>query len=252
MNEQKRKKSKSHPINYILLAVSLIVFGSLGIVFITQMELQPGWVWDEINNENSMDISVIIADDFNNDGFNDAIAYVDITRQETENIGDPDDLPNYGKIFGIDGLTGLTLWEKNCENPVKEVFELADINGDGIMDYLADIATVTPEWVKPQPEDNPRPDIILDAYTNIIISGNNGSEIPILTGDLRSLTSYFIQDAVYLNESKVDLVLFECQSKDNSSGEFFFNISSYFANGTKYDTFNVGFGGINQENSIPQ
>ncbi len=39
MNEQKMKLARTHPINYVLLAVSLIIFGSLGLIFITQMEL---------------------------------------------------------------------------------------------------------------------------------------------------------------------------------------------------------------------
>jgi len=251
MNEQKRKKIRTHPVNYVLLAVSLIIFGSLGIVFITQMEIQPGWVWEEISEENSMELNFVTADDLNSDGFNDVITYADVTNQDTDNLGISDDTPNYGKIFGIDGLSGLTLWEKDCENPVKKVFELADINGDGIKDYLADVATVGPDWVKPFPQDNPRPEIILDAYTNIILSGNNGSEIPILTGDLRSFTNFYIQDAVYLNESQVDLVFIECKSKSNNSNEFFYNISSYFENGTQYDTFNIGFTWIDQESSLP-
>ena len=251
MNEQKRKKIRTHPINYVLLAVSLIVFGSLGMVFITQMEIQPGWVWEEISDENSMVLDVITADDLNNDGFNDTITYADINEQDTENIGISDDTPNYGKIFGIDGLTGLTLWEKNCENPVKKVIELADINGDGIKDYLAVIASVSPNWVTPYINSNPRPEIILDAYTNIILSGNNGTEIPILTGDLLSFTNYYIQDAVSLDESKADLVFIECKAKLNNSNEFFYNISSYFENGTQYDTFNIGFTWIDQGSTIP-
>ncbi|MHA1234997.1 MAG: hypothetical protein ACTSQL_07925, partial [Promethearchaeota archaeon] len=249
MNEQKSKKLRTHPVNYVLLAISFIIFGSLGIVFLTQMELQPGWVWEEISEENSMKLHVIIADDLNKDGFNDTIAYADVTNQDSDNRGNPDDTPNYGKIFGIDGLTGLTLWETNCENPVKKVFELADINGDGIKDYLADIATVSPDWVNHS--NYFAPEIILDAYTNILLSGNNGSEIPILTGDLRSFTNYYIQDAVYLDESKADLVFIECKSKSNNSNEFFYNISSYFENGTQYDTFNIGVTWIDEGNSIP-
>ena len=251
MNEQKRKKIRTHPVNYVLLAASLIIFGSLGIVFITQMEIQPGWVWEEISDENSMELDLITTDDLNNDGFNDAIAYADVNEQNTDNIGNPDDTPNYGKIFGIDGLTGLTLWETDCENPVKKVFELADINGDGIKDYLADIASVSPNWASPFPQSNPRPEIILDAYTNILLSGNNGTEIPILTGDLLSFTNFYIQDAVYLNESKADLVFIECKAKSNVSNEFYYNISCYFGNGTQYDTFNIGFIWIDQTRSIP-
>jgi hypothetical protein len=60
MNEQKSKKLRTHPVNYVLLAISFIIFGSLGIVFLTQMELQPGWVWEEISEENSMNLDVIM------------------------------------------------------------------------------------------------------------------------------------------------------------------------------------------------
>ena len=214
------------------------------------MELQPGWVWEDYSEGNSMELAIISADDLNNDGFNDAITYTKVERQDSDNIGDPDDIPNYGKIIGLDGLTGLPLWEKDCENPVKKVFELADINGDGIKDYLADIATVGPDWVIQNPTDL-RPEIIIDEYTNVIISGNNGSEIPILTGDFRSFTNFFIQDAVYLSESRADLVFLECNSKGNETTEFFFNISSYFTNGTQFDTFNIGFGWIDGGGKIP-
>ena len=45
MTRQKRKKDETHPVNFILLAISLLIFGTLGIIFITQMELVPGWIW---------------------------------------------------------------------------------------------------------------------------------------------------------------------------------------------------------------
>ena len=51
MNKSKLKKDKTHPVNYVLLAVSLIIFGSLGLIFITQMELQPGWLWEDVRDE---------------------------------------------------------------------------------------------------------------------------------------------------------------------------------------------------------
>ena len=35
-----------NPVNIILLAISFLIFGSLGIIFVTQMELIPGYNWD--------------------------------------------------------------------------------------------------------------------------------------------------------------------------------------------------------------
>ena len=251
MNEQKSKKMRTHPVNYILLAAAFIVFGSLGLVFITQMEIQPGWVWEEYSEENSMELSIIAADDLNKDGINDVITYADVRWQESENVGNPDDLTNFGKIIGLNGLSGAKLWEKNTNNPVKRMFELGDVNGDDIKDYFAVIASVTPDWVRPNNQSNFQPEIIPDAYTNIMISGNNGTDIPILTGDLRNFTNLFMHDAVYLNDSLVDFVFIECISKVNASNEYYCNISSYFVNGTQYDTFYMDFTWISENDIIP-
>ena len=254
MNEQKRKKERTHPINYILLAASLIVFGTLGLVFITQMELQPGWVWEEVSGENSMEMSVLEADDLNKDGFLDAIAYIDIDRQDRDNIGDPNDLTNYGNIYALDGLSGNKIWEKICNNPVKRVFEVMDVNEDGYKDYFADIASVGPDWVILNPNDNPRAEIIPNDYSNILIYGNNGTDIPIATGDHRSFTNFFIQDLVHLdglNDNRPDLIFLECKSKINTTYEYFYNISSYFVNGTKFDSIYIDFSWIEERAVIP-
>lgn len=254
MNEQKCKKERTHPINYILLAASLIVFGSLGLIFITQMELQPGWVWEEVSGENSMEMRVFEADDLNKDGFLDAIAYSDVNRQNSDNIGDANDIPNYGNIYALDGLSGSKIWEKICNNPVKRVFEVMDVNDDGYKDYFADIASVGPDWVVLNPNDNPRPEIIPNAYSNILIYGNNGTDIPIATGDHRSFTNFFIQDLVHLdglNDNRPDLIFLECKSKINATYEYFYNISSYFVNGTKFDSFYIDFSWIEEGAMIP-
>jgi len=254
MNEQKRKKARTHPINYILLAASLIVFGSLGLVFVTQMELQPGWVWEEVSGENSMEMSVLEADDLNKDGFLDVIAYADVNRQDRDNIGDPNDIPNYGNIYALDGLSGSKIWEKICNNPVKRVFEVMDVNEDGYKDYFADIASVGPDWMPPEGNDNPMPEIILNDYSNILIHGNNGTDIPIATGDHRSFTNFFIHDLVHLDgldDNRPDLIFLECESKTNATYEYFCNISSYFVNGTKFDSIYIGFSWISEQGVIP-
>ena len=192
MNEQKSKKARTHPVNYTLLAASLIVFGSLGLVFITQMELQPGWLWEDLREENSLEVSAIKADDLNEekDGIMDVLAYSDVLRQDDRRANDPNDTPNYGMIFALDGLTGAEIWHVDFGNPVKRVFEVMDINDDGYNDYFVDIASVGPNWVN---DSNPGsedliPKIIFDEFSNILIYGNNGTDISILTGvDLKIL-----------------------------------------------------------------
>ena len=99
MNEQKQKLPRTHAINYVLLGVSLIIFGSLGLVFITQMEIQPGWIWEEVSQTNSMEMSVIAGDDFNDDGISEAIAYIDVKNQNSDYLGNPDDIPNFGNVY---------------------------------------------------------------------------------------------------------------------------------------------------------
>jgi len=256
MNEQKCKKERTHPINYILLAASLIVFGTLGLVFITQMELQPGWVWEEVSGENSMEMSVLEADDLNKDGFLDVIAYSDVRSKHSGDgdIGIPNDLPNYGNIYALDGLNGNKIWEKICNNPVKKVFPVMDVNGDGYKDYFADIASVGPDWVQYYNWSNLEPEIIPNAYSNILIHGKNGTDIPIATGDHRSFTNFFVQDLVHLdglNDNRPDLIFLECELKPNETSAYFYNISSYFVNGTKFDSFYIDFTWIEQENVIP-
>jgi len=254
MNEQKHKKARTHPVNYVLLAVSLIVFGSLGLVFITQMEIQPGWVWEEDSGENSMEMSVLVGDDFNDDGMVDAIAYSNVNEQDGDNIGDPNDLTNYGKIYALDGLKGLKLWEQSYNNPVKKVFEVMDVNEDGYKDYFADIASVGPDWVIINTSNRPRTEIIPNDYSNILISGNNGTDIPIATGDHRSFTNFFIHDLVYLaglDDDRPDLIFLECELKTNESSEYYYNISSYFVNGTKFDSFYIDFSWISERGVIP-
>ena len=258
MNEQKSKKARTHPVNYILLAASLIIFGSLGLVFITQMELQPGWLWEEVKEENSMEISAFEGDDLNieKDGIIDVIAYSDVVRQDDRKSDDPNDVPNYGKIFALDGLTGVKIWEKDCENPVKRVFVVMDVNEDGYEDYFADIASVGPSWIEnPSPyNDELQPEIIFDAFSNILIYGNNGSDIPILTGDHRSFTNFFIHDLAYLdglNDNKPDLVFLECVNKSSENSEYKYNISSYFVNGTKFSSFYIDYASIWKESGVP-
>lgn len=258
MNTQKSKKARTHPVNYILLAASFIIFGSLGLVFITQMELQPGWLWEEIREENSMRMSVIKADDLNEvkDGVMDVVAYTDITQQDRRKADDPNDVPNYGKIFALDGLTGVEIWNKNCENPVKGVYEVMDVNEDGYKDYFADVTSVGPNWIEnPSPNNNDIvPEIYFNDFSNSLIYGNNGTDIPILTGDLLSFTNLFVHDLVYLdglNDNRPDLVFLECENKTNYFGEFYYNISSYFINGTKFDTFYIDFAWIGEQGVVP-
>ena len=96
MKLRKNMEGDSRPINLVLLAISFIIFGVLGIVFITQMELQPGWAWEEIRDIYPLGIDIFQTDDVNNNGQNDIIGYADIRGAD-----DPNRYPNiqYGAVF---------------------------------------------------------------------------------------------------------------------------------------------------------
>ncbi|MFX1356642.1 MAG: hypothetical protein ACFFA8_05095, partial [Promethearchaeota archaeon] len=145
--------------------------------------------------------------------------------------------------------------KKNLSNPVKKVFQIMDVDNDGINDYFADIASVGPDWVEhPFNPGELIPDIYPDMYSNRLINGSDGEDIPILTGDNLNFTNYFIHDLVSLNDltdNIPDLVMVECELKPPSTNEYYYNISSYFINGTKFDTFYLDFTWISKEMVIP-
>ena len=78
MTRQKRKKDETHPVNFILLAISLLIFGTLGIIFITQMELVPGWIWGAREENSPLNYKIQLINDITGDGNSDIIAGVDI------------------------------------------------------------------------------------------------------------------------------------------------------------------------------
>jgi len=196
----------------------------------------------------------LAGDDFNDDGISDAIAYVDVLNQDDDYIGNPTDRPNYGNLYALDGLSGTRIWNNTYNNPIKRVYEIMDVDGDGYRDYFAEIASVGPDWVISEHNDKPIPEIIPDDYFNILISGHYGDEIPIAVGDNRSFTNFFVHDLVSLNDlndNSPDLVFLECKSKGNETYDYYYNVSSYFVNGTKFDSTYLRFGWISEHDIIP-
>ncbi|NHJ24774.1 MAG: hypothetical protein EAX89_09380 [Candidatus Lokiarchaeota archaeon] len=256
MTGQKRKKEKSHPVNYVLLAVSFIIFGSLGIIFVTQMELQPGWIWSELNSVNSMDMYALVGDDVNEDGFPEIISYTDVNRRDTHREeGLLNDIPQFGGIYAIDGLTGVKLWEQIVDNPVKRLFKIMDLTGDGISEYMADIATVGPDWIDhPYNPGEQIPEIFPNDYRNVIINGSDGEFILNATDEIHNYSNFYVHDIVFLDDLgdyRPEFVFIECELKVNTTNEYYCNISSYYLNGTQYDSFYFAQRWLGTENEIP-
>ena len=256
MTRQNRKKEKSYPINYVLLAVSFIIFSSLGIIFITQMELQPGWIWSELNNANAMEIKTLLGDDMNGDAFPEIIAYIDVNKRDIHREDELlNNIPQYGAIYALDGITGVKLWEQIVHNPVKKMFKIGDLTGDGINEYMADIATVEPDWIEnPTKEGEWIPEILPNEYRNVIVNGSSGNYILNATDEIHNYSNHYIHDMVYLDnigDTRPDFIFIECKLKFNTTNEYYCNISSYYLNGTQYNSYFFAQRWLNLDSSIP-
>ncbi|MFW9971647.1 MAG: hypothetical protein ACFFDF_15735 [Candidatus Odinarchaeota archaeon] len=255
MKLKRNKDNDSRPINLILLAVSFIIFGALGIVFITQMELHSGWAWEEIRDRYPIEMTAFETDDINGNGINEIISYADIhgtdRPERYESI-------QYGAVFCLEGANGIPLWAKEYDGPVQNVFPIMDIDGYGVKDYFVCKASISPNWTVSNNQYNI--DIQPNFYTNQLINGSDGTDIPILMGDGLNFTNYYVHDLLFLDDlddSQVDLILLEGEGTkffdgNNTWIEYNCSINSYFINGTKVNTINeVWNGHIRSGENLP-
>ena len=236
MNLLKKKKIKPQPINLILLAVSMLAFGGLGMAFITQMETQPGWIWSELERQYPMRLLTIQADDLNGDGNKDIITYIDIDKLSSY---DEDEIihqtPEFGAIYAFNSINGAVLWERNFTKPVKKVFPLMDINNDNILDYFVSLSTVDENWDESDPNKK-IPIIYFEEFENFIIYGASGTN-KVTENDF---PDFGIIDLVSLDDPDDLVDDFFCLEIWNGTMDINFkvNLTSYFINGTqKYNEF---------------
>ena len=253
MSEQESKDSATKSINLVLIAISMLILGALGIVFVTQMELQPGWVWDDLNEIYPANIYSLESDDVTGDGINDILVYVDI-QHEREEIAN--NTPQYGGVFLINGRTSAPFWSREFSTPVKKVFQIMDVDSDNIKDYFVDRATASPNWSYGEGQSHGSVDIIPNMNINQIISGVNGTNIPISTGNGISFTNRSIIDLVSLNDlfdQIPDLICLEADFHNVTQPPYNWSISTYFINGTKSNSIYVGSFELryNMQSSIP-
>ena len=241
MTRQKRKKDETHPVNFILLAISLLIFGTLGIIFITQMELVPGWIWGEREENSPFNYKIQLIDDITGDGKSDIIAGVDI--QECREDGCQQS-PHFGAVYLIDGKSGELINKTEFDNPVKQIFPIVDINGNGAEDYLINLAAVEDEYVEVEwDEDKMEVVIIPNNFSNFMIDGQTLTPINIQTGDLFNFTNNYIDDVISFNDltdNNPDFIFLEAQFLYPPLDTYVLNISTYFANGTKYSSTFIG------------
>jgi len=221
-----------NPVNIILLAISFLVFGTLGLIFVTQMELVPGYNWDDVSNQYPAELDMQLTGDLNDDGVPDIIANM-YTR--SIDLRDSDkfiyNTTRHGGIYAIDGITGLEIWSKEYSTPVRGLFPIGDIDSDGYEDFFANMARVNESWgIDPYDSGRIRPMVIHNNFTNIIISGKNGSS---LSGNITTNLVLGVIRVSELGDNIEDFIILEGKYFTLPGENYHVNISTYFINGTR-------------------
>ncbi|TXT65163.1 MAG: membrane protein of unknown function [Promethearchaeota archaeon] len=242
MNLRKSKKIKSEPINWILIAISFLVLAGLGLIFITQMEFQSGWFYQDLRETYSMELYAFKTDDIGGNGNEDIISYVDIHRRD-DSVKPQYDTPQFGAVLALDGATGTNLWMNTYTGPVKKVFPLPDLDGDSIQDYFISVATVNESWYNFSHDwgYEMKPYIYIDQFTNKIISGKDGEDI--VTAEDFPSTGFIDMIALDNLDDVGDLFCLEYYN-GSYDDDYNVNITSYYSNGTQISSHN--FTGYNQ------
>lgn len=241
MNKLSKNSINKKSINLTLAAISFIIFGGLGLVFMTQMEILPGWAVS--TGETDLITKTLESDDINNDFSKDLVVY-GYRGYDEEN---PNRSPKYGRIMGLNSQNGAILWDKTYNNPILKAFKIMDVNSDGISDYFISKGIVADEW-----NENNYFNFLDNQYSNFLMSGSNGAVNLSESGGFVNFSSYKVLDLVYfqnLEDQYEDFILIEEEVLDNSYQTY---ISGYYFDGTlKYRhniTFEDEFYGHNENN----
>jgi len=260
MKTKKLRDDDSRPVNRILVAVSFIIFGVFGMIFLTQMELQPGWAWEDILDTYPIEITPLKGEDINGDGISEIIAFADIRGTDR-----PERYTNlqYGGVYCLDGSSGNLLWLREYDGPVKKLFPVMDVDGDGKKDYFVSKASISPNWTVQN--EYYEPEIYLNLCTNLIINGSDGEDLPIPSVGVFNYTNFYIHDLVSLNDGfdafddREDLIVLECEMYDFYNPwddrwdiNYDCNISTYLINGTKTNSIPVFNGSIYEHSNFPR
>ncbi len=244
MSEDKREKPKASSMALILFAVSMVILGGLGLIFITQMEILPGWGWQTMTDVYPADSDMIEGGDINGDGISEVMVYFKMgyMRLPGENI--EYNIPNWGGLFLLNGKTGVLIWNRAFDGPVQNVFKINDVNGDNIMDYFISRLIVNMSETEGTPgdgwgaitehQDHPSPVIRRDLFINQLVSGKNGADINILVGDGVNITTNYVKNVLNLGDYEdnvEDLITLE-YIYNPPTGNYNLSIMGYYINGT--------------------
>jgi hypothetical protein len=241
-----RKRTISYSV--IFIAISFLIMSVLGIIFLVQMDLQPGWEFNELQGKRPVKLSVI-----EDSGSNRIFCSTDFQGYGVYESTNPD--PNWGGIYLLNPKTGSLMEQRTLDGPIKDASQVMDVDKDGIKDYLISKAT-TGEWSKEAADsDGYNLEIIEHGFTNKIISGKNLSDIE----DTKLSSSIWIFDAVSGEEIVDGKSGFICLEKRNISryeySDFYeFYLTSYYENGTivRNYTLNPGLELYHSEDGLPK
>ena len=247
-NNLERKRSISYSV--IFIAISFLIMSVLGIIFIVQMDLQPGWEFGELQGERPVELRIV--QDSNSDR---VLCYTDHQPYRVYEHSNSD--PQWGGIFLLNSKTGNIIERRAFDGPIKFASQVMDIDEDGVQDYIISKATVGDEWLK-ESEDSDAyyADIAENQFKNKIVSGSDLTDI----SNQESFSSNWIIDTVS-GENLIDGTPgIICLEKLNvSSGDhsdlYRFYLRTYYKNGTliQSHTLNPEGGGSHEsDHSLPK
>jgi len=231
-NSEQDQKSKKISLNVILVLIALLFVSVFGIIFLTQIEIQPGWKNVDHSQVHHGDFYFIMNDDLTGDSKNETFCYFRV--QKGTNVAN--NTPQYGYVDSRDAVSGALIWKKELSGPVITAYKLHDMNNDGISDFLINFATVNSSWNT----DDSNPSINSSLYGNQILSGINGKVIPILEGDLCNISREYIFDCVVLDGS-TDFIVIQRNNSWYNYDDFTDNqnLTRFFENGTIRENLNI-------------
>ena len=229
MEKKISKKSKPGAINSVLIGISLLIFGIFGLVFVTQMEVQPGWTFSDLSGVYPVQFKVLGANDTDGDGYEDVFSYSDSKNADVRNTYNT---PEFGCVYMLNSIDGSIIWNNDYTAPIKYAERIRDVNGDGIDDYFISKSTVLAEWGGDRGDE---PQYVPNGYSNFLLSGNNGSIITLPYGIDNSFSNKSVMQIISLDDyddENVDIICLE-GNYSLSSSQYDYSLVGYFINGTR-------------------
>jgi len=185
------------------------------------MEGVKGWEYDITTNiACEMDISV--CDDINGDSTPELIGIISPQNRTEEGTLNPE----FGEVFLLNGKTGAVIWKNITNKPPIFIEQVFDFDDDGTRDFYLTYGNPTGNW-----NDDQSPTCYDHQFTNVFLSGKNGSILPFNSGNVTNeITSDILIADTNFTDDVEDFII--ATYNTTQSGASHSNITSYFANGT--------------------